>query len=78
MVEGVHFLRSAAPELIGRKALARTISDVAAMGGAPKYAMVTLVLPREPRSSASCRKFYAGMTLLADEFGVSVGRRRNR
>jgi thiamine-monophosphate kinase len=46
MVEGVHFRSEwAAPELIGRKALAVTLSDVAAMGGAARFAMVSLALP---------------------------------
>ena len=71
MVEGVHFLRTAPPELIGRKALARAISDVAAMGGAPKYAMVTLVLPQN-LDVRFVQKMYDGMTALADEFGVSI------
>lgn len=71
VVEGVHFVRSAKPELIGRKALARAISDVAAMGGLPKYAMVTLVLPQD-LELAFVEQIYAGMTALADEFGVSI------
>ncbi|MFZ4594001.1 MAG: thiamine-phosphate kinase [Verrucomicrobiaceae bacterium] len=71
MVEGVHFLRSAAPALIGRKALARAISDVAAMGGAPKYAMVTLVLPSDLEFSFVLQ-MYKGMVALAEGFGVSI------
>src|ERR1043165_5494255 len=47
MIEGVHFRRAwAAPQLIGRKALAATLSDIAAMGGTARYAMVSLALPR--------------------------------
>ena len=46
MVEGVHFRREwAALQLIGRKALAVTLSDIAAMGGTARYAMVSLALP---------------------------------
>ena len=71
VVEGVHFLRTAKPELIGRKALARAISDIAAMGGLPKYAMVTLVLPQD-LEVAFVQQMYAGMTALAEEFGVSI------
>lgn len=46
MVEDVHFRRSwGEPRLIGRKSLAVTLSDVAAMGGVPLFAMVSLALP---------------------------------
>ncbi len=44
--EGIHFLRSAAtPENIGRKALAINLSDIASMGGRPRFALVSLGLP---------------------------------
>jgi thiamine-monophosphate kinase len=44
-VEDVHFkLSGARPEQIGRKALARNISDIAAMGGIPRYAVVSIGL----------------------------------
>lgn len=42
VVEGMHFLPGTAPELIGRKALARAVSDIGAMGGTPLHALVTL------------------------------------
>src|ERR1044071_4552222 len=46
MTEGVHFRREwSPPRLLGRKALAVTLSDVAAMGGAARYAMVSIALP---------------------------------
>ena len=45
VVEGVHFLRDAPPEKVGHKAIARALSDVAAMGGMPVAAVVTLALP---------------------------------
>ncbi|HTI13271.1 MAG TPA: thiamine-phosphate kinase [Dictyobacter sp.] len=45
-IEEVHFsLQTALPEQIGRKALAINISDIAAMGGRPRYALISLVLP---------------------------------
>ena len=71
VVEGVHFLREADPQLIGRKALARAVSDMAAMGGAPQHAMVTLVLPGD-LEVAFVEGLYHGMRRLADEFGVSI------
>lgn len=42
VVEGIHFTQDAAPEQIGHKALARALSDIAAMGGTPTAALVTL------------------------------------
>jgi thiamine-monophosphate kinase len=45
-VEGVHFtLQTSHPAQIGRKALAVNLSDIAAMGGEPRYALVSLILP---------------------------------
>jgi thiamine-monophosphate kinase len=45
-LEGVHFRReSAAPEAIGWKAMASALSDIAAMGGKARFALVTLACP---------------------------------
>jgi len=46
-MEGAHFLRAAiAPRDLGRKALAINLSDIAATGGAPRFALVSLGLPK--------------------------------
>src|SRR3954464_9412312 len=45
VVQGVHFLPDTEPERIGHKALARCLSDIAAMAGTPTAALVTLALP---------------------------------
>ena len=42
IVEGIHFERDTPPEAIGRKALARALSDIAAMAGTPTHALITL------------------------------------
>src|SRR5882724_1235392 len=45
VVEGVHFTAKSPPEKVGHKALARCLSDVAAMAGTPMAALITLGLP---------------------------------
>ncbi|MBI4598124.1 MAG: thiamine-phosphate kinase [Candidatus Omnitrophica bacterium] len=61
LVEGTHFRRDAlSPAAIGWKALACNISDIAAMGGAPLWAVVSLGLP--PRTPiAFVDGLYAGL-----------------
>ncbi len=46
VIENVHFLPSADAASVGHKAIARCLSDVAAMGGEPRWALVNLVAPR--------------------------------
>lgn len=41
-IEGVHFTRDMQPEEVGHKACARSLSDIAAMGGSPKYCLVSV------------------------------------
>src|SRR5258708_19119972 len=45
VVQGVHFSPSDPPEKVGHKALARCLSDLAAMAGTPSAALVTIALP---------------------------------
>ena len=45
MVEGVHFVPQAPPEGVGYKLLAASLSDVAAMGGRPTDAVVSVSAP---------------------------------
>lgn len=46
LVEGVHYLAGDDPRRVGWKAMARVLSDFAAMGGRPAELLVTLALPR--------------------------------
>ena len=71
IVEGVHFLKSDDPRKVGWKALARALSDIAAMGGLPECALVTLAAPAE-MEVAWLKSFYAGMEQLAKKFGVCI------
>lgn len=71
VIEAVHFTPDTPPELIGRKALARAISDIAAMGGIPEHALIT-VLIHPSRPISQLEGIYRGLSELARQFGVSV------
>ncbi len=71
VVEGVHFTAETPPEKIGHKALARCLSDIAAMAGTPVAALITLALPRE-FDAARIEKIYAGMGALARRCEVAI------
>jgi thiamine-monophosphate kinase len=72
LVEGVHFRRQEASFFqIGRKALAVNISDIAAMGGVPKYALVSLGFPKA-LSVRALEDMMRGVTTLAKEYGINV------
>jgi thiamine-monophosphate kinase len=43
-IEGVHFTRESSAEQIGARAVARSLSDIAAMGGTPLYCLVSMAL----------------------------------
>ncbi|MFH0840330.1 MAG: thiamine-phosphate kinase [Candidatus Omnitrophota bacterium] len=72
LIEGVHFdLENAGPKRVGRKALAVSLSDIAAMGGVPKYCLVSVGLP--PNMPVKVvDDFYAGFLKLAKEYGVEL------
>ena len=46
LIEGVHFTKKMGAASIGHKALACSLSDIAAMGAAPKWAVVSLGVPK--------------------------------
>jgi thiamine-monophosphate kinase len=71
VVEGVHFTPETAPDRIGRKALARVLSDVAAMGGTPTAAVITLGLPTG-FDSDRVEAIYRGMAELARTHEVAL------
>jgi thiamine-monophosphate kinase len=71
VVEGFHFTRETPPEKIGRKALARGLSDIAAMAGTPTAALVTIALP-ENFDAEFVAKIYDGLNSLAEKFGVAI------
>src|ERR1051326_8389788 len=70
LIEGRHFLAGADPRALGHKALAVNLSDLAAMGAAPRWALLALGLPAaEPKW---LQEFSAGFFALADRFGVEL------
>jgi thiamine-monophosphate kinase len=71
-VEGSHFLRRAtSPRDLGRKALAVNLSDVAATGGTPRFALVSLGLP-PGLEVAFVDELYTGLRAEAESFGVAI------
>ena len=72
MVEGIHFDRALSPaRLIGRKALSVNLSDIGAMSGVPRYAVVNLCLPPDcPLEFFD--GLYDGITERAAEVGIGI------
>jgi thiamine-monophosphate kinase len=71
VIEGVHFHTDEEPERVGWKALCRAISDVAAMGGVPGHAVITLGVPGNTELDWA-RGLYAGLRRAAKRFGVGI------
>ncbi|MCM8813726.1 MAG: thiamine-phosphate kinase [Candidatus Omnitrophica bacterium] len=71
LVENVHFVRTQQPEAVGHKLIACSLSDIAAMGGAPRHAVVSLGLPPD-LPCTYVQALYRGMNRTAAAFGVSV------
>lgn len=71
VVEGVHFTRDAGWIRVGRKALSRALSDIAAMAGEPLSALVTLGLP-SGFDFKNVEEIYQGIHERAELFDVSI------
>jgi thiamine-monophosphate kinase len=72
LVEEVHFLAGVAPwSDVGWKALAVNVSDIAAMGGVPMFALVTLTLPTNTPVETTDR-LYQGLKNCSRTYGVTV------
>lgn len=71
-LEGIHFkLDYVTPYQLGYKALAVNLSDIAAMAGVPRFALVSLAL--RPQAEVSfVEEIYKGMQKLAQKFGVDI------
>ncbi len=82
LVESVHFLPSTPARAVGWKAVARVISDFAAMGGHPEYFLVTLALAPETavawaedlyRGIGDCLKVCGGLLAGGETSSVPAG-----
>ena len=73
LVEGIDFrLEWTNPGFLGHKALAVSLSDVAAMGGSPKWAMLSIGIPETLWKSEFLDKFYAGWHDLAARHEIEL------
>jgi thiamine-monophosphate kinase len=71
IVEGHHFDASATPAQIGRKAVARATSDIAAMGGRPRWILLSLLVPRG-FDAGKLEKIFDSAAKTAEGFGAAV------
>lgn len=71
LVEGVDFYRKDDPYLVGAKSLAVSISDIAANGGWPAYALICLGLPGNIDLSYA-RQLYRGMSFWAEKYKINI------
>jgi thiamine-monophosphate kinase len=73
LVEDIDFrLDWTTPEFLGHKALAVSLSDIAAMGGSPEWAMLSIGVPQNLWTGDFLDRFYEGWRALADRFGVEL------
>ena len=70
LVEGRHFLAGAAPATLGHKTLAVNLSDMAAMGARPRWALLAGALP--DFDECWLDGFTRGLFALADRFEVTL------
>lgn len=70
LIGGTHFLADDDPESLGWKVLAVSVSDLAAMGAVPKWALLAIALP-QPRE-AFVAAFARGLFDCADAFGIDL------
>lgn len=73
LVEDIDFrLATTQPDLLGHKALAVSLSDIAAMGARPRWALLSLGVPEAVWNSGFLDAFYTGVFQLAARYGVTL------
>jgi thiamine-monophosphate kinase len=70
LVEDRHFTKDVDPRSLGHKSLAVNLSDLAAMGAAPRWALLSIGLPSA--DAAWVEAFAAGLFGLAERYGVEL------
>ena len=70
LIAGRHFMPSDGPGTVGHKAMAVNLSDLAAMGAKPRYALLSIALPEADEKFL--RGFAGGFFGLAQKYGVDV------
>lgn len=71
VIENTHFLPTTQPERIGHKAIGRVLSDFAAVGGEPLWALIDLVAP--PKTAVRrVERIYRGALRLAEKYGLAT------
>jgi len=71
VVEKIHFQPSTKPELVGWKAMMRSLSDFAAVSAVPRFALITLIVPAA-RSTSWVKKLYRGLKRAGEKFDVAI------
>ncbi len=71
LLEGKHFYKGSSAGLVGKKALSSNISDIAAMGGIPKFAVISIGLPGSMNLKYA-DELYKGIRKVADKFSVDL------
>jgi thiamine-monophosphate kinase len=73
LLEGVHFQRRwGRPRDLGRKALAVNVSDIAAMGGQPRHALLGLAIPADGPGLEELEALLAGLEEEAERYGITL------
>lgn len=73
LVEDVDFRRTTTPPfLLGHKALAVSLSDIAAMGARPLWALISIGVPEDVWQTEFVNHFYDGLLALANHYGVQL------
>jgi thiamine-monophosphate kinase len=73
LVEDVDFRRAySPPRLLGHKALAVSLSDIAAMGARPRFCLLSVGVPRKVWRTKFLDEFYEGFFALAEKYKVAL------
>ncbi len=73
LVEDIDFRRTTTPALLlGHKALAVSLSDIAAMGARPRWSLISIAVPEDVWQTDFVDQFYEGLASLAQRYDVRL------